>query len=80
MEVILLFLVFFLLLFVGVPIVFCLGIASLTYLTMVGIPLTIVPQRLYAGMDSFVLLCIPGFILAGNLMNVGNITEYIIRF
>jgi C4-dicarboxylate transporter, DctM subunit len=80
MEIILLFAVFFLLLLVGVPIVFCLGIASLTYLTMVGIPLTIVPQRLYAGMDSFVLLCIPGFILAGNLMNVGNITDYIIRF
>lgn len=80
MEILALFAVFFVLLLVGVPIVFCLGISSLSYLIMVGIPLTIVPQRLFTGMDSFVLLCIPGFILAGNLMNVGNITEYIIRF
>ncbi|ANG63178.1 C4-dicarboxylate ABC transporter permease [Marinobacterium aestuarii] len=80
MEVVLLFAIFFVLLLIGVPIAFCLGIASLVYLTLSGIPLTIVPQRLYAGMDTFVLLCIPGFILAGNLMNVGNITDYIIRF
>ncbi|MEX1216458.1 TRAP transporter large permease [Saccharospirillum sp.] len=80
MEIFLLFGTFFLLLFIGVPIVFCLGIASLTYLSMAGISFTIVPQRLYAGMDSFVLLCIPGFILAGNLMNSGKITDYIIRF
>ncbi|MEZ5480510.1 MAG: TRAP transporter large permease, partial [Thiolinea sp.] len=37
-------------------------------------------QKMYAGMDVFVLLCIPGFILAGNLMNSGGITERIIRF
>ena len=80
MEVAILFISFFALLLFGMPIVFCLGLSSLAYLFMVDIPLTIVPQRLYAGMDSFVLLCIPGFILAGNLMNVGNITDYIIRF
>ncbi|WP_067093770.1 TRAP transporter large permease [Marinomonas atlantica] len=80
MEVAILFVAFFSLLLFGLPIVFCLGLSSLAYLFMADIPMTIVPQRLYAGMDSFVLLCIPGFILAGNLMNVGNITDYIIRF
>ncbi|MBM6550686.1 TRAP transporter large permease [Marinomonas ostreistagni] len=80
MEVAILFTLFFALLLFGMPIVFCLGLSSVAYLFMADIPLTIVPQRLYAGMDSFVLLCIPGFILAGNLMNVGNITDYIIRF
>ncbi|WP_249976459.1 TRAP transporter large permease [Vreelandella olivaria] len=80
MEVIILFSVFLLLLVVGVPIAFALGIASLSYLMMEGISLTIVPQRMYAGIDTFVLLCIPGFVLAGNLMNVGNITEHIVRF
>ncbi|SDG45902.1 TRAP transporter, DctM subunit [Onishia taeanensis] len=80
MEVIALFAVFLVLLLVGVPIAFSLGIASLSYLLLAGIPLTIVPQRLYAGVDTFVLLCIPGFVLAGNLMNVGNITEHIVRF
>lgn len=80
MEVILLFLTFLVLLVVGLPIAFALGIASLVYLLLEGISLTIVPQRMYAGIDTFVLLCIPGFVLAGNLMNVGNITEHIIRF
>lgn len=80
MDVIVLLGVFVLLLFAGIPIAFALGISSLTYLMIAGIPLTIVPQRFYAGMDKFVLLCIPGFILAGNLMNAGNITHHIIRF
>ncbi|NIZ07798.1 TRAP transporter large permease, partial [Pseudooceanicola sp. HF7] len=39
----------------------------------------VIPQKMYAGMDSFVLLCIPGFILAGNLMNAGGITARIVR-
>ncbi|RUR28099.1 TRAP transporter large permease [Vreelandella nanhaiensis] len=80
MEVIILFSVFLILLVVGMPIAFALGIASMSYLLMEGISLTIVPQRMYAGIDTFVLLCIPGFVLAGNLMNVGNITEHIVRF
>ncbi|MBE0462572.1 MAG: TRAP transporter large permease [Halomonadaceae bacterium] len=80
MEVIILFSVFLILLLVGMPIAFALGIASMSYLLMEGISLTIVPQRMYAGIDTFVLLCIPGFVLAGNLMNVGNITEHIVRF
>ncbi|WNL40215.1 TRAP transporter large permease [Halomonas sp. PAMB 3264] len=80
MEVIILFSVFLVLLVVGMPIAFALGISSMSYLLMEGISLTIVPQRMYAGIDTFVLLCIPGFVLAGNLMNVGNITEHIVRF
>ena len=80
MEIAVLLGVFAFLLFAGIPIAFSLGVSSLAYLMMAGIPLTIVPQRFYAGMDSFVLLCIPGFILAGNLMNAGNITHHIIKF
>lgn len=80
MEVTVLFSVFLVLLILGMPIAFALGISSLSYLLLEGISLTIVPQRMYAGIDTFVLLCIPGFVLAGNLMNVGNITEHIVRF
>ncbi|MCE8013190.1 TRAP transporter large permease [Halomonas daqingensis] len=80
MEVMVLFGVFLLLLVLGLPIAFALGISSLAYLLLEGISLTIVPQRMYSGIDTFVLLCIPGFVLAGNLMNVGNITEHIVRF
>ena len=74
MEVIILFSVFLILLAVGMPIAFALGMASLSYLLLEGISLTIVPQRMFAGIDTFVLLCIPGFVLAGNLMNNGGIT------
>ncbi len=80
MEVVVLFCVFLALLLIGIPIAFSLGIASLAYLLLEGISLTIVPQKMYGGIDSFVLLCIPGFVLAGNLMNVGNITDHIVRF
>jgi tripartite ATP-independent transporter DctM subunit len=71
------FLVFLLLRF---PIALVLGLSSAVYLLLAGRPLTIIPQRMFAGIDSFVLLSIPAFILAGNLMNGGGITDRIIRF
>lgn len=67
-------------LLIGVPVAVTLGLASMAYLLSAGIPLSVMPQKMYAGMDVFVLLCIPGFILAGNLMNGGGITGRIIRF
>ncbi len=65
---------------VGLPVAITLGLSSLCYLLFAGIPLVVIPQKMYAGIDVFVLLCIPGFILAGNLMNNGGITGRIIRF
>lgn len=65
---------------IGLPVAVTLGVSSLSYLLVVGIPPVVMPQKMYAGMDVFVLLSIPGFILAGNLMNRGGITERIIRF
>ena len=67
-------------LIIGIPVAVTLGLASLGYLLSADIPLAVMPQKMYAGIDVFVLLCIPGFILAGNLMNSGGITERIIRF
>lgn len=75
-----LFVFFFTLLIVGVPVAFALGGASLLYFMGTGIPLITLPQKMFAGMNSFVLLCVPGFILAGNLMNQGGITHKIIKF
>ena len=65
------FIIFLVLLILGVPIAFSLGFSSLFYLFANGIPLTVIAQKFYAGMDSFTLLCIPGFMLAGALMNSG---------
>ncbi len=44
-----------------------------------GAPLTIIPQQLYKGADNFVLMALPLFILAGNLMNTGGITKRIVN-
>ena len=64
----------------GMPVAVTLGLSSLAYLAAAGIPFVVIPQKMFAGMDVFVLLCIPGFILAGNLMNHGGITGRIVRF
>lgn len=80
MDVSVLLIVFILGLAIGIPIAVTLGLASFAYLLTAGIPIVVMPQKMYAGMDVFVLLSIPGFILAGNLMNGGGITERIIRF
>lgn len=80
MEVAVLFSVFVAGLVLGIPVAITLGLSSLSYLLLAGIPPVVMPQKMYAGMDVFVLLSIPGFILAGNLMNCGGITHRIIRF
>ncbi|MEQ5870821.1 TRAP transporter large permease [Sagittula sp. NFXS13] len=64
---------------IGLPVAVTLGVSSMAYLLYQGMPLVVIPQKMYSGMDSFVLLCIPGFILAGNLMNAGGITARIVR-
>lgn len=76
--ILLMFSVFFATLLLGVPVAFALGLAALVYCVGAQIPLIILPQKMYAGIDVFVLLCIPGFILAGNLMNASGITGRII--
>jgi tripartite ATP-independent transporter DctM subunit len=80
MEVAVLFAIFIGGLIVGIPVAITLGLSSLAYILLAGIPPVVMPQKMYAGMDVFVLLSIPGFILAGNLMNQGGITTRIIRF
>ena len=54
------------------PIAFSLGLSCLVYFFFKGTPLVVVPLKMYAGIDVFVLLSIPGFIIAGNLMNQGK--------
>lgn len=46
----------------------------------VAVNLVVIPQKMSTDMKSFVLLCNPGFILTGNLMNSDGITERIVRF
>lgn len=80
MMVAVLFLVFLGCIVLRMPIAFSLGFSSFVYIAASDIPLSIIPERMFSGIDSFVILCVPGFILAGNLMNVGGITDRIIHF
>jgi len=75
-------LAFFAFLVLGIPIAFSLGLASLVYLVANDqlMLLMAFPQKMIAGIDNFVLLTIPFFILAGNLMNAANLTQQIVRF
>jgi len=68
-------------LILGVPIAFVLGLTSLVALLYSGdIPLLLMPKEMFSGTDSFPLLAIPFFMLAGNLMNAGGITKRLINF
>lgn len=67
-------------LFLGVPVAYALGLSCFFYFVIEGIPLIAFAQKMYSGLDVFTLLCIPGFIFAGNLMNAGGITSKIIAF
>lgn len=70
----------FLLLF-GAPIVFALGASSLAILTLVmDVPVAVVSQRLYAGLDSFTIMAIPFFVFAGLIMDAGGISRRIVEF
>lgn len=55
--------------FLGIPIYIALGIGTLVALNMAGMPALVLPQKLFAGMNSTSLLAIPFFILAGNIMS-----------
>ena len=70
---------FFVLVMLAVPIAFAMGLATLLAIQYQGIfPVTLLAQRTLVGADSYALLAIPFFILAGNLMNIGGITSRII--
>ena len=68
------------LLFLGIPVAHAIGLESMIYMLRSGIDLSAIPQKFYVGVDSFTLLALPGFMLAGNLMNQGGITVRIVDF
>ena len=69
------------LVFLGVPVAFSIGLSALINLMLKGdLPLTIMVQRMVNGLDSFPFLAVPLFILAGQLMNKAGITDRIFDF
>ena len=72
---------FIILLSLGIPIAIGLGGSAMLYILLQGdISLTMLTQTAFAGMASFPLLAIPLFMLAGNLMNEGGLTQDLVRF
>ena len=78
MELWVLFGTFGLLLLIGTPVAFCLGVASFATVAYMGIPPVVVFQRLNSGVSVFALMAIPFFIFAGELMVRGDIARRLI--
>ncbi len=68
-----------LLIVLGMPIAYALGMVSFLYLSTKGIALSMMAQSLVRGINSFTILAIPFFFLAGELMNASGVTERIIK-
>ena len=64
----------------GCPIAYCLIVSGTVYFAANGMNLMMLVQRLTEGANTFTLLAVPGFILAGNLMNSGEVTDRIFDF
>ena len=75
------FLIFFVvLLLIGAPISIAIGAGATAGCIALGYPLQIVGQKMVTGVDSYLLIAVPLFIFAGNLMNEGKITTKIFDF
>jgi tripartite ATP-independent transporter DctM subunit len=80
MSILLMILLLFALLVVGVPVAVALALASLAFVATNGLPPMIVLANMVNGINSFPLIAVPFFILAGNLMNTAGITTRIFDF
>ncbi len=71
---------FAVLLFAGMPVAFGMMLATAVYLLASGESLTVLAQKMGNAPDSFTLLGLPLFLLAGSLMNQSGMTERLVRF
>ncbi|MFS8035378.1 TRAP transporter large permease [Xanthobacter sp. AM11] len=78
MAMTILFGVFAVLLLIGTPVAFCLGLASLATVIYLDLPPVVVFQQVNSGMNAFSMLAIPFFIFAGDLMMRGGIADRLI--
>jgi len=69
---------FFLLLLIGVPVGLAVGLSALLIFVVSGIPLQMVPQTFFEGSSSYALVAVPFFILAGDILARGGISERIL--
>jgi len=80
MTVLIMLGLFSVLMAIGMPIAHCMGLAAVLALAWEGtVPLLLLAQRIHDGIDTFSLLAVPLFIIAGELMAVGGITERLVN-
>ena len=79
MSIWIMFLLLLLFLAIGVPIAFGLGLASLFYLMANGMPISMVPQKMTISLENFIFIALPLFILAGEIMNTGGLTQKLVN-
>jgi tripartite ATP-independent transporter DctM subunit len=80
MELTVLAVSFSLLLVIGVPVAFAIGLSSVATILAAGLPVAVVFQKMVGGMQIFSFLAIPFFVFAGELMLYGGIADRIVRF
>ena len=81
MDILILFGTFILLVILTIPIGYAIGISTLVTLLFVNdMPLALITQNAITGVDSFPLMAIPFFMLAGNLMSTGGVARRIVDF
>ena len=79
MNIAVMFLIFLLLMVIGMPIAYSLGLSSLAYLISNGQPLTLIPQKMTVSLESFLFVALPLFILCGEIMNTGGLTRKLVN-
>ena len=72
-----LIILFFVLSFCGIPLAISLGLSSIVSVVYYDLPLTIVTRLMYSSMNSFVMVAVPLFVLAGNVMQEGGVSDRI---
>ncbi|POZ55264.1 C4-dicarboxylate TRAP transporter large permease protein DctM [Lysinibacillus sphaericus] len=70
---------FFILLFLRVPVAVSLALSTILVFFQIDFNMNMIPQRIFTALDSFPMMAIPGFVLAGVLMARGGISKYLIE-
>src|SRR5215470_9526459 len=80
MDILILLVSFLVLMFMGIPVAYAMGLATLVTALWIDIPLEAVMLKISDGMDDFALLTIPFFVLAGAIMSEGGVARRLVDF
>ncbi|ABR49657.1 TRAP dicarboxylate transporter, DctM subunit [Alkaliphilus metalliredigens QYMF] len=76
----LIFISFLIFMLLGIPVAVAIGLASFVVLIKEGMPVLVMVQRMFAGTDTFALIAVPFFILAGDILAKGKVSEKLVDF